>query len=1304
MTQVEPNFSTIQPMKSRTSLSLHSAALAILFNSAALGQGVVNSGTISASVTLTNPPGAVVTRLTSVGGPQLRNHYAQAAAVPPPGVASANRTPSSPTASTLAFAVDSTGSPSWVVRQRLDFEIYGEQLNFPDSAALPLAPNGTISPAVSAQVSIVDFTFSQAIAGGTIRVYPTGNPGQTLAETAGLPAGITRCEFVVPTGQPLVIELGLDVGTGGALGNARRVSHVVTTWNAGAGVPVNQVLPVAVNLSTGAGLGAITGTFDILGETEASLTSSDVTIGGYSVITAQYVSARPLGAADWKRRTVIAGAPSSGAFTLGNLTPTSAIPLGDLGYTLQAEAWLKRTLPGGQKAAQWFRTGVHNPFAPINVPNAGSVNIGNVFQIQPGSVEGNFTLYGPPAVAGQPALLSGVLSAAAFDTDDDGLPDAPLRSNPAAWLDRSGISMSGELTAANPAYGGIASQILEHTYSGTTLTAPFKLALGGNSSATSTWNSPVLRLLMTSNNSSSADQYFNTDYNLRNRSGLPLSIEAGASHITSLAVDMGEVCLTLRSAAGSGTQLFTPEIRWYENGLTEDPGNLREVQGIRAFGFPVSAATAAPLATLRTLLPAGTYTLRPTVGTVSGGGQIGATSTSPITITVPAQGRVCVDNGLAITAVIPRCIGAAAQLVNGSVNSNGVKVTSITYRIDGGEPFAATVVGQFDPTYSFTLPAGLSGGDHTVTVTVTTVDDRTASFSQQVTVDEVKPTITCPANMNIYPEINQPQVVQYFSPTFSDNCPGVSVICNPPSGAAFPMGTTTVTCTATDAVGNSASCTFTITLHPPCPPPIRSHSFSAIFETYFRYTDVPAWHSNVAMTIEAWVRHEFPNACETIISQNYLNSFWFGICQNKLRFYRSGGLSADSTVTVPTGQWTHVAVTYDGTTAKFYIDGEFASSQLLGNAGTGNNDLITIGADFTEGDSEYPFAGHIDELRIYNRELGPSEMNFSPIQQYRTGPDLAATFGTGGSVEDLSGATPLASSVPAPQPQIEGMLPKWLVIPQVAGVNGVDGEVDPFTEYANADKMVIRYSAGATGVRDAIAYFNYHNQPGDRALYIGVKGVRDVIAPWTRGQSWVAVQFDPGIDPSAPPGAPYYRFNSRRLDGTFNPGPTPTGYEIGLLGGNYGPLPPGDPLISAPTPFGLIGAGGDTVEFRFDLSVLGGDWQKRLRLGLSHHWISGVGQDFGAPVGSAYDNPFGWAHVVFSGIMPKLQVERGGNLLGLSWADAGCNFTLERSTNLTPTSWTNFPAPRNESIQDGLFREAIVDMSLQPREFFRLRR
>src|SRR6185503_15267317 len=78
------------------------------------------------------------------------------------------------------------------------------------------------------------------------------------------------------------------------------------------------------------------------------------------------------------------------------------------------------------------------------------------------------------------------------------------------------------------------------------------------------------------------------------------------------------------------------------------------------------------------------------------------------------------------------------------------------------------------------------------------------------------PSITCPANVTAL--ANQSdcpsptcQVATYPSPVVSDNCSGVTAVCSPPAGSCFPTGVTTVTCTATDTSGNTATCSFTVT-------------------------------------------------------------------------------------------------------------------------------------------------------------------------------------------------------------------------------------------------------------------------------------------------------------------------------------------------------------------------------------------------------------------------------------------------------------------------------------------------------------
>lgn len=105
-------------------------------------------------------------------------------------------------------------------------------------------------------------------------------------------------------------------------------------------------------------------------------------------------------------------------------------------------------------------------------------------------------------------------------------------------------------------------------------------------------------------------------------------------------------------------------------------------------------------------------------------------------------------------------------------------------------------------------------GTTTVNCTATDAATNTAKCSFTVTVeDNEKPTISCPANLTQSTALGQcSAVVDYPPPTASDNCPGVITSCTPPSSSTFSKGTTTVTCTATDASGNTASCSFSVTV------------------------------------------------------------------------------------------------------------------------------------------------------------------------------------------------------------------------------------------------------------------------------------------------------------------------------------------------------------------------------------------------------------------------------------------------------------------------------------------------------------
>ena len=150
--------------------------------------------------------------------------------------------------------------------------------------------------------------------------------------------------------------------------------------------------------------------------------------------------------------------------------------------------------------------------------------------------------------------------------------------------------------------------------------------------------------------------------------------------------------------------------------------------------------------------------------------------------------------------------------------------TYVAHSADGGSTWTNLRVGdvQFTPTpIPGKIAAGYIGDYLCITARDCEVfplssDDRTGFYTAYTSpfhFDETPPSITCPADVV---QNNDPglcsAVVAYAAPTVADNCPGVTVVCAPPPGSIFPVGTTDVTCTATDGGGNASACTFKVTV------------------------------------------------------------------------------------------------------------------------------------------------------------------------------------------------------------------------------------------------------------------------------------------------------------------------------------------------------------------------------------------------------------------------------------------------------------------------------------------------------------
>lgn len=114
-------------------------------------------------------------------------------------------------------------------------------------------------------------------------------------------------------------------------------------------------------------------------------------------------------------------------------------------------------------------------------------------------------------------------------------------------------------------------------------------------------------------------------------------------------------------------------------------------------------------------------------------------------------------------------------------------------------------------------PSGSTFALGTTTVTCSATDaagNAAAPTSFSVLVqDTTAPSLTVPADLSV-PATGATGAVVSYSVTAEDLAdPAPVVSCTPPSGSLFAIGPTTVSCTATDAAGNSQSASFTVRVH-----------------------------------------------------------------------------------------------------------------------------------------------------------------------------------------------------------------------------------------------------------------------------------------------------------------------------------------------------------------------------------------------------------------------------------------------------------------------------------------------------------
>ena len=242
--------------------------------------------------------------------------------------------------------------------------------------------------------------------------------------------------------------------------------------------------------------------------------------------------------------------------------------------------------------------------------------------------------------------------------------------------------------------------------------------------------------------------------------------------------------------------------------ITSVPGNItvytpaNSNQATATWTAPVATDNIGVASFTSNYAPGSRFPVGTTTVTYTARDAVGNTTTASFTVTV-------IDNVPPVIANLP----ANISLTPSGASSTAVATWTSPTATDNVS--VASLTSNYAPGTSF--PLGVT------TVTYRAVDTSGNQSAGRFTVtvaDSSPPVITsCPASQTIEATSVAGAVANWTPPAASDNSGTATLTGSSTSGATFPLGTTTVTYTATDPSNNAAiPCTFTITVRDTTPP------------------------------------------------------------------------------------------------------------------------------------------------------------------------------------------------------------------------------------------------------------------------------------------------------------------------------------------------------------------------------------------------------------------------------------------------------------------------------------------------------
>ncbi len=280
--------------------------------------------------------------------------------------------------------------------------------------------------------------------------------------------------------------------------------------------------------------------------------------------------------------------------------------------------------------------------------------------------------------------------------------------------------------------------------------------------------------------------------------------------------------------------------------------------------------------------------------------------------------------------------------------------------------------------------------------------------------------------------------------------------------------------------------------------------------------------SPTELTIAAWFNKQGEGSnYECVIHRGTDNligntEFWLGVSANDFLTATigartgAGWAAGETAVKVVLNKWYHLAATWDGTTVRVYIDGEFNKSYALASYSNANSPT-RLGA--SNDGTAYQYNGLIDDVRIYSTALSASEVK----ELYQT----RATVDEGGNLSVMGISLPSAAVS-------DGLVGWWKLDGNAldssgngndgtaSNVSWVDGKIGQAGSFNGASSFISIQPMEVTSVSlwinfnlvTTISYFlGYASNRGIRydgakfLVYDGANGW--TLVPWTKVDAFV---------------------------------------------------------------------------------------------------------------------------------------------------------------------------------------------------------